>query len=319
MAKNKVVEVKNLTKIFTRTNSPFPFAGKIRTNTAVNNISFQINEGEIVGMLGPNGAGKTTTIQMLLGLITPTKGSISILGLNFESHRKKILKQVNFSSTYTNMPWRLTVWENLYVVALLYGIEKPKEKISQILKLLNLTSRKEQQVGELSSGWVTRLNLARTFINNPKFILLDEPTASLDPESAREMREQILRLRREMKTTILWTSHNMSEVEEVCDRVIFLKSGKIVAEDTPTGLAKSISLVRVSLRIKDGKKRMKNILSEFGGKATDSGRFTIIEIREKEVPGLLNALSKNRIDYSEISIDKSTLQDYFLAMAGKEN
>lgn len=315
MVEKKIVEVTNLTKIFVKTNSPIPFFAKKRKTTAVNNISFSIAEKEIVGLLGPNGAGKTTTIQMLLGLITPTSGTITIFGKNFIKNRKEILKKINFSSTYTNMPWRLTVWENLYVVALLYGVESPKEKIMHIMKLLNLERRKEAQVGELSSGWITRLNLARTFLNNPKFILLDEPTASLDPESASQIREQILRLRREFGTTVLWTSHNMAEVEEVCDRVIFLKGGKIIAEDTPNGLAKRITKVRVSLMIKDGKKRLNDIVKLAGWKALAKGRFVNIELDEKSIPILLNTLAEKKIDYSEISIDKSTLEDYFLSIA----
>src|SRR3989344_2224394 len=319
MAEKNIVEVKNLSKTFSRASDPVPFFSKTIKTVAVKDISFSIKKGEILGLLGPNGAGKTTTIQMLLGLITPTSGTINIFGKNFEKNRKEILKQVNFSSTYTNLPWRLSVWENLYVVALLYAVDNPKEKIGQVIKQLNLTSRKDHQVGELSSGWITRLNLARTFINNPRFILLDEPTASLDPESAGQIREQILKLRSELGTTVLWTSHNMAEVEEVCDRVIFLKTGKIVAEDTPQGLANRISNIRVSLMIKDGKKRLKSILSESNWKAKESGRFVIVEIKEKEVPYLLNSLAAKKIDYSEISIDKSTLEDYFLAMARKHS
>ena len=136
----KIVDVQNLTKSFTV---------KKRTATAVSNISFSIKEGEVVGLLGPNGAGKTTTIHMLLGLITPTSGSISIFGKNFFDNRKEILKKVNFSSSYTHLPWRLTVWENLYVVALLYGVDNPKEKTAGVLKMLNLYDKKNMEVGEL--------------------------------------------------------------------------------------------------------------------------------------------------------------------------
>lgn len=319
MAKDIIVQVSDLTKVFPFKQSLLHWGKKNPAVTAVNNISFNIKKGEIVGLLGPNGAGKTTTIQMLLGLITPTTGVISIFGKNFNEARKGILKRINFSSTYTNMPWRLTVWENLYVVALLYGIKDPKEKIQEILKRLNMSHRKNHQVGELSSGWITRLNIARTFINDPEFVLLDEPTASLDPESASLMREQILRLRRELGTTVLWTSHNMAEVEEVCDRVIFLKSGKIVAEDTPQGLANRITKVRVSLMIVDGKKRLNEIIGLNGWKAQVKGRFINIELEEKNLPLLLNTLAEKKIDYSQISIDKSTLEDYFLTMARKES
>ena len=320
MVANNIVEVKNLTKIFTRKSTAWSLFGKKRTLTAVNNISFAISEGEIVGLLGPNGAGKTTTIQMLLGLITPTSGSISIFGKNFINNRKEILKKINFSSSYTHLPWRLTVWENLYVVALLYSIPDPKDKIIKIMKMLNLYSKKNQEVGELSSGWTTRLNLARTFLNDPEFILLDEPTASLDPEGADEIRTHILKLRNELGTTILWTSHNMAEVEEVCDRVIFLNHGKIIAEDTPEGLAGRIRHVRVSLMIKDGQKSLLRIANNSGWAAKLTGRFIKIELPEDKVPQLLNSLSEKMIVYTEISIDKPTLEDFFLETARiKEN
>ena len=302
----KIVDVQNLTKSFTV---------KKRTATAVSNISFSIKEGEVVGLLGPNGAGKTTTIHMLLGLITPTSGSISIFGKNFFDNRKEILKKVNFSSSYTHLPWRLTVWENLYVVALLYGVDNPKEKTAGVLKMLNLYDKKNMEVGELSSGWTTRLNLARTFINDPKFILLDEPTSSLDPESANDIRRHILKMQKNLSTTILWTSHNMAEVEEVCDRVIFLNHGKIIAEDSPMGLAKRIKSVRVSFMVSKNKNKLLKIASNYQWQLSDERRFTIIRLHENQIPVLLNILSAQKIDYSEISIDKPTLEDFFMATA----
>jgi len=315
MAATRIVEVKNLTKIFTRKSTAFSFLHKKRFTTAVNNISFEIKKGEIVGLLGPNGAGKTTTIQMLMGLITPSTGIIKIFGKNFSENRKEILKKMNFSSSYTHLPWRLTVWENLNVVARLYGIPDPSGKIQQIMKSLNLESKKNDEVAELSSGWTTRLNLARTFINDPEFILLDEPTASLDPEGADEIRKRILRLRHEFKTTVLWTSHNMAEVEEVCDRVIFLTRGRIIAEDTPQGLAKRIRNVRIYLMLQEGRNKLAEIAAPYDGIVGYSGRFVTIEISETKIPQLLNSFSRSKIKYSEISIDKPTLEDYFLSVA----
>lgn len=301
-----VVEVKNLTKKFT--------SGK-KIIKAVDNISFSIKEGEIVGLLGPNGAGKTTTIQMLLGLITPTKGEIDIFGKKLKNHREEILQVMNFSSTYTHLPWRLSVWENLIVVALLYSVENPEEKVNEVIKIMKLAEVKNKTIIELSSGWITRVNLARTFLNSPKLILLDEPTASLDPEGAYDIRNEIINYRKEKQATILWTSHNMAEVEEVCDRVIFLHKGKVVAEDTPEGLAGTIKICRISLMVKEGQKKLEKICSENNWQYRISGRFSTIETTEQEIPILLSKLIENNIDYSEISIDKPNLEDYFIQKA----
>src|SRR3989338_1343378 len=316
----KIVEVNNLIKIFPD-KKPFLFWGRKKNAVkAVNNISFHIKKGEIVGLLGPNGAGKTTTIDMLLGLITPTSGEISVFGKKFALKRKEILKKINFSSSYTHLPWSLTVWENLYVVAKLYGVGQQKEKISRIMNMLNLSPKKNTEVGDLSSGWITRLNLARTFINDPEFILLDEPTSSLDPEAANDIRKYILKLRQEEGTTILWTSHNMAEVEEVCDRVIFLHHGKIIAEDTPEGLSGRIRKVRGSLMITSYLDKLKELARQKNWPLRISGRFQILEVLESEIPLLLNSLTALNINYSAISIDKPTLEDFFLSIAGqKEN
>lgn len=305
-----IVEVKNLTKIFVK-ESKNPFRPK-RKVTAVNDISFKINKGEIVGLLGPNGAGKTTTIQILLGLITPTSGEIKILGKNFRLQRKEILKQLNFSSTYTHLPWRLTVWENLYAVSLMYGLKNVRERVAEVIKMMHLEGKRNSEVSDLSSGWTTRLNIARIFLNHPKFILLDEPTASLDPEAAEEIREEILRVRKNEETTILWTSHNMPEVSDVCDRVIFLDHGKIIAEDTPEGLARRIKKCRVSLVVKDGRKRLSKISKENNWRLSVKDPNSRIELNEDEIPRLLYLLSQKGISYEQIAIDKPTLEDFFL-------
>ena len=315
--KTTILKVKNLTKTFSGGKFSLRRVKKEKI-TAVDDISFQISEGEIVGLLGPNGAGKTTTIQMILGLITPTSGSISVFGLDLEKHRKRILKEVNFSSTYTHLPWNLTVWENLYVQALLYGIDNPKLKVTEIIEVFSLIGKKDKEVNELSSGWTTRLNMAKAFLNNPRFILFDEPTASLDPESAEGVRQEIRRVRRKFQTTILFTSHNMAEVEQICDRVVFLDKGKIIARDTPEGLAKRIKISRIEMMIDDGLKRLQRLIRENLWQIKVSGRFTTVEIAEKEIPKFLNLLSERGISYREISIEKPTLEDFFLLTAKKQ-
>lgn len=200
--------------------------------TAVNDISFSIKPGEILGLLGPNGAGKTTTIQMLLGLVTPTAGSIHMFGLNLSTHREVILQQVNFSSTYIALPQSLTVEENLSVVARLYGLSDIPRRIDEIAKKLEMGEFRKKVTRHLSSGQLTRLTLAKAFLTGPKILFLDEPTASLDPNIAQKIRVLLKEERRSSGVSILYTSHNMREMEEMSDRIIFLQRGRIVAEGT---------------------------------------------------------------------------------------
>ena len=221
-----IVEVQNLTKRF-------------GTFTAVDGISFEIRQGEILGLLGPNGAGKTTTIQMLLGVITPTNGTIRMFGLSFDRHRETILGRVNFSSTYVSLPQALTVEENLWVVAKLYGLDRIASRINEVVKQLEMEEFRTKITRKLSSGQMSRLSLAKAFLTEPKVLFLDEPTASLDPDIAAKTRALIQQIRRSTGLTVLYTSHNMREMEEMSDRIIFLQRGRIVAE----GTAKAIKAV----------------------------------------------------------------------------
>ena len=202
------------------------------TFTAVDDISFEIRPGEILGLLGPNGAGKTTTIQMLLGLITPTAGSIHVFGLDLATHREEILEQVNFSSTYISMPYSLTVEENLWVIARLYGLTHVQRHIDDMVKKLEMEEFRSKITRKLSSGQMTRLTLAKAFLTQPKILFLDEPTASLDPDIAHKVRRLLKEEQRASGLSILYTSHNMREMEAMSDRIIFLQRGKIVAEGT---------------------------------------------------------------------------------------
>ena len=200
---------------------------------ALDAFSFQLHKGEVLGLLGANGAGKTTAMNMLLGLTTPTSGSIHAFGLDLAEHRIEILKRANFSSAYTSLPGNLLVWQNLTVFARIYGVANAKQKIADLLELFEIGDLRKRVTGQLSAGESTRLNLCKSLLNDPDLLLLDEPTASLDPDIADKVRKTIRKVQAERQISILYTSHNMRDIEEVCDRVIFLHKGKVVTEGTP--------------------------------------------------------------------------------------
>lgn len=305
MFQSKVLEVKNLTKKF----------GKFK---AVDAISFYIKEGEIVGLLGPNGAGKTTTIQMLLGTLTPTSGEIFYFGKDFKTHREEVLRQINFCSSYIRLPWRLTVYENLDVIARLYGVKNRNKRIQKLLKIFEISEFQKMPMSSLSAGQVMRVVLAKSFLNYPKVLLLDEPTASLDPDIAQKVRDILVNEQKEFKVSMLFTSHNMAEVEELCDRVIFLDKGRILAQDTPLGLAKKIRTSKVELLLGEDKEKAANLSGKMGWKTTFNGPYLQVELEEKEISKLLSVLGSENIQYEEISIDKPSLEDFFLKVARKD-
>ena len=201
---------------------------------AVKNINFKINKGSIVGLLGPNGCGKTTTIGMMLGLIKPTSGTVFINGQNIENenNRTKILEKVNFISPYVELPKKLTVKENLIVYGKMYGVSNLKDRISDLMKNLNLLEFEKRKTGELSSGQKNRVSLAKALINDPGILLLDEPTASLDPDVGDYIRTYIEGFASKRGTTILLASHNMNEVERLCSEVMMMKNGQIIDKGT---------------------------------------------------------------------------------------
>jgi ABC-2 type transport system ATP-binding protein len=203
---------------------------------AVDNVSFSISSGKIVGLLGPNGAGKTTTINMILGILEPTQGVIEIFGKHLKKHRSEISKEINFAAVYAHMPANLTVRQNLHVFGLLYGVKNLKEKIESLLHQFDLERFSDTKAGLLSSGEASRLNLAKAIINDPRLLLLDEPTASLDPNISQLIREKIKGYVGKKGTATLWTSHNMQEIEAVCDQVLFLSHGKILLGGDPKTL-----------------------------------------------------------------------------------
>ncbi len=211
---------------------------RYKAATAVDGISFRLPAGSITGLLGGNGAGKTTTIAMIMGLVTPTAGSVSVLGADMPRERYRVLHRMNFESPYVDMPMRLTVRQNLSVFAQLYGVAHPAARIAELATDLDLDEFLDRPNGKLSAGQKTRVSLAKSLLNTPEVLLLDEPTASLDPDTADWVRGRLERYRRDHAATILLASHNMTEVERLCERVIIMKRGIIEDDDTPQRLLK---------------------------------------------------------------------------------
>lgn len=283
--------------------------------TAVNSISFTVNEGEIVGLLGPNGAGKTTTIQMLLDLVTPTSGSIAYFGRPFPKEREYILSRINFASTYAHVQSRLTVRENLEIYAGLYDVKDARQRIGELLTLLEIEPLVNELFWHLSAGQKTRVILAKALLNRPKLILMDEPTASLDPDIANKVVEFIEDLRKKEGVSLLYTSHNMSEVERLCDRVMFLGRGRIVAEDTPLGLTKRVGNSRLILTFDGPQKPVAAYLKQ-EGYPYKFRRDQVVEISltEKDIPKVLFGFRKYEVWITEIDVEKPDLEDVFMSI-----
>jgi ABC-2 type transport system ATP-binding protein len=235
---------------------------EFRETVAVDGVSFEVGRGEIVGLLGPNGAGKTTTINMILGLLEPTAGTISIEGEDITRHRARALERTNFAAAYTPLPGNLTVRQNLKVFGLLYHVGNLSGRIEELLDLFQLCRFHNVKCGLLSSGEQARVSLAKAMLNKPHLLLLDEPTVSLDPATAADVRVMIRAFADEKSGGVLWTSHNMHEVEEVCDRVLFLAKGKILLQGDPRVLPNThgrktleelfIAVAREPLSIREG-------------------------------------------------------------------
>ena len=217
------IEVRQLVKVY-------------KSEAAVDGITFSIMPGSITGLLGGNGAGKTTTIAMIMGLLAPTSGSVTVLGAQMPRQRYRVLQRMNFESPYVEMPMRLTIRQNLKVFGMLYGVADLPERIAQLARDLDLTDLLDRPTGKLSAGQKTRVSLAKSLVNSPELLLLDEPTASLDPDTADWVRERLARYCRERRATVLLASHNMTEVERLCERVIIMKRGRIEDDDTPARL-----------------------------------------------------------------------------------
>ncbi len=284
---------------------------------AVNAVSFSVSKGEILGMLGANGAGKTTIIQMLLGTLLPSSGSISYFNKDFGKDRSAILGKIGFASAYSKLPGKLTVYENLDIFASLYGVSRHERvrRINHLLEVFLITDLRDTLMRNLSAGQTTRVILAKAFLHDPDIVLLDEPTASLDPDVAHDIRQYILEQRRERQVSMVFTSHNMAEVAEVCDRVIVVKNGSMIASGTPAMLASSIAITRLELIGCTNIGALVALMQEHNLIYSIEKNSVIIEIEELHVAGLLTIISTMGITYSNISIVKPTLEDYFIRIA----
>jgi ABC-2 type transport system ATP-binding protein len=302
---SNVLVVKDLKKVY----------GKKKPFTAVHGISFQLKRGEILGLLGPNGSGKTTTIQMLLGTLALTSGSIHYFGKEFPRYRSEVLRWISFASTYTSLPYILTVTENLKFFGHLYGITDVVERTEPLLERFGILDKKNVPVSALSSGQITRLMLVKAFFTDPKIVLLDEPTASLDPDVSQDVCKFLLEQRDQKGTSILFTSHKMDEVAEICDRTVFLKNGRIIADDLPKNLARSVSAFRLRLTITDGMKRTAALADSQKISYQIDHRVIQLSLNEDDIPAFLNGLMRADVTYAKIQIDEPSLEDYFLKIS----
>jgi ABC-2 type transport system ATP-binding protein len=289
--------------------------------TAVDHISFELGRGEILGLLGPNGAGKTTTIQMLLSTLKPTSGWIEYFGKSLAEDRESILALVGYASAYSKLPLHLAIEENLDVFGRLYGLPGPArtERTKELLTRFGVWDLRRRTMAGLSAGQTTRVMLAKAFLARPRIALLDEPTASLDPDIAHEVRDFVREQRDGAGVSILYTSHNMDEVAEICDRVLFLDGGKIAAVGTPEELAASAAATRIRFAIEEGLDDLLHSAEAWCLPVTVEGENAEVEIDEHHVAEFLQDLAVKAVRYSKISLFKPTLEDYFIMLARRSN
>jgi ABC-2 type transport system ATP-binding protein len=280
--------------------------------TAVGGISFALEPGQILGFLGPNGAGKTTTIQMLLGVMTPTAGDIVYFGKPFAKHRSDVLEHIGFSSSYTNLPWDLTVGECLRYTSYLYRIRDRSTRVAEIAELFDLGDLLRRQVKQLSEGEKTRVNLAKAFLHRPKILLLDEPTASLDPDVAAYVRRFLVAQREQHGVSVLLTSHNMTEVEEICDRVIILNKARVIIDDTPRQVTRSFRKHRVKLVAAHSAEAVAEVCRRRELALRRDATSVTIDVAHDRIAELLHELAAAAVTYTDIAIDEPSLEEVFV-------
>jgi ABC-2 type transport system ATP-binding protein len=267
---------------------------------AVDGINFDIWPAEIVGFLGPNGAGKTTTIRMLLDILRPNDGHLEIFGETYARNRKNILQQMNASSGSLTLPGKLSVLDNLHIFADLYGVDNSHRRVDELIERFDLGRYRHRQLYSLSSGQQVRVSLAKAFLNRPRLLLLDEPTASLDPDVADRVRHFLMDVVRDEKTTVFLTSHNMLEVEKVCSRVLFINAGRIQAEGSPRELAQRVRTWRISI----------TTINNEGHETS-----TVVEMDRDHVGPYLTKMVNEGNTLKSVSVHEPTLEDFFVQTA----
>ncbi|MBI5393189.1 ABC transporter ATP-binding protein [Candidatus Woesearchaeota archaeon] len=309
------IEVINLVKSFKEKN---------RLIKAVDNISFSVKKGEIFGLLGPNGAGKTTTLNILNGLVSKDSGEIRILGVDPEQNEQNweyIKNKINVSTAYYSLSEQLTIKQNLKVYAMLYNVKNVQEKIDKLLKMFELKELENRKVVQLSSGEKTRVALCKGFLNEPEVLFLDECTVGLDPDIAEKTRKIIKEYQQKNGTTIIFTSHYMYEVEELCDRIAFMKNGKIIKIDTAKNFKKLIKKTSIELTIKENYPAFLKILKEKKIDILSTGTNTIIfEVSSStdQLYKLMNIIFKAGVKISDMHMNKPTLEDIFIQFARRK-
>lgn len=283
---------------------------------AVDGISFEIKKGKVVGLLGPNGAGKTTTIQMLTGITNLTAGKISYFGRNFVTHRQESLQRINFTSAYNTLLGRISVKENLMTFAGLYMVVERQKKIAELLEKFEISHLANSRYINLSAGERTRVNLAKSLLNDPELILMDEPTASLDPDIADKTLSWIEELRRSRNLSILFTSHNMDEVERICDEVIFLDKGKVVSRGTPAEHTAKMDQVEVKLSYRGDQLQLTELLAD--NKLTYqflSSNVVSIETKKSRTADIISMIHAAGFKIIDTEVRKPDLEHVFLEIA----
>lgn len=298
------LEVNNLTKLY----------GSFR---AVDDVSFAVPSGTVVGLLGPNGAGKTTTIQMLLGITELTDGTITYFGDDFRRHRRRCLQRINFTSAYNTLQGQLSVIQNLRVFSRLYSVGNADRRIEELSAQLEITPLLGQTYWNLSAGQRTRVGLVKALLNDPDMLMMDEPTASLDPDIRDKTLSLIERLRDERGLSLLYTSHQMDEVARLCDEVIFLDKGRVVMRDTPANLTRAIGSAEVVLSFEGDASGLERQLT--GGGRTfvlESSRRIAVRVASEELASVISDLhTAPGVVVTEVEIRKPTLEDVFLKIA----
>ena len=288
--------------------------------TAVDNVSFQVKAGEIVGLLGPGGAGKTSIIQMLIGTLTPTSGSIHYFGDDLAGNRPRIMQHIGYASSYVGMSKVLTVRENLQLYARLYRVSASEEtsRIADCLELFSATELIDRPFGSLPPSDAARVGIAKAFLPKPKLIILDEPSATLDPRATHEIYSRIRYYRQQTGCAFLFSSHNMTETSDTCDRVLMLWNGQIIADDIPEELATRVATVRVAIKTALTLDEALDYLAGMGFEHSHQDDTIEIEVESQKIGNLLRGLDEAGVRYEEIEIHKPQLEDFFVAMAKHE-